>query len=180
MNLSVVLHLKDYRTTQPQFTFLCDCSKCMILFVGLCYRYVIPSIFINGVTISVYMHSLEMSHNMVSFYLHSSPDPTFVIDNVTAVLEKVSVNSRNQVLYGLLGSDRVYSELSSHTNDKDFIPACSEAYVSHPRSSWEYLTSLLYAEDELTAVDEARPFLPPRGESLLYSGSYFILGVHMV
>ena len=116
---------------------------------------------IDGVTISVYMHSFYM---MVFL---SSPDPTFVIDNVTAVLEKVSVNNRSQVLYGLLGSDKVYSELSSHTNDKDFLPACSEAYVSHPKSSWERLTSLLYEENELTAVDEARPFLPPRGESLL-------------
>ena len=88
-----------------------------------------------------------------------------MVENVTAVLEKVSLNNRNRVLYGLLESDSVYSELISHTSDKDFLPACSEVYVhSCPRSSWEHLTTLLYEEDELTAVDEARPFLPPRGE----------------
>ena len=54
---------------------------------------------------------------------------------------------------------------SSNSTETDKTLGCSDVYVhSHPDSSWEHLTSLLYKEDEMTAVDQARPFLPPRGE----------------
>ena len=54
---------------------------------------------------------------------------------------------------------------SSHSSEKEKTHACSDVYVNcHPESSWEHLTSLLYREDEMTAVDQARPFLPPRGK----------------
>ena len=39
---------------------------------------------------------------------------------------------------------------------------------SYPGSSWEHLTSLLFEEDEMTAVDLAKPFLPPRGKPNYY------------
>ena len=42
--------------------------------------------------------------------------------------------------------------------------AFSDTYVQYsPHSSWEHLVSVLYEEDEMNAVDLARPFLPPRG-----------------
>ena len=42
--------------------------------------------------------------------------------------------------------------------------ALSDTYVQRcPESSWEHLVSVLYEEDEMNAVDLARPFLPPRG-----------------
>ena len=54
---------------------------------------------------------------------------------------------------------------SSNSTEKDKTLACSDVYVhSQPNSSWEHLTSVLYEEDEMAAVDQARPFLPPRGE----------------
>ena len=58
---------------------------------------------------------------------------------------------------------------SSHSSEKEKTHACSDVYVNcRPESSWEYLTSLLYEIDEMTAVDQARPFLPPRGELNAY------------
>ena len=58
---------------------------------------------------------------------------------------------------------------SSHSSEKEKTHACSDVYVNcRPESSWEHLTTLLYEEDELTAVDQARPFLPPRGKFKQY------------
>ena len=57
--------------------------------------------------------------------------------------------------------DQVYS---SQSTEKEKTLSCSATYITcHPLSSWEHLTSLLYEEDEMTAVDQARPFLPHRG-----------------
>ena len=58
-----------------------------------------------------------------------------------------------------------YKIYSSHSSEKEKTRACSDIYANcRPESSWEHLTSLLYKEDEMTAVDQARPFLPPRGK----------------
>ena len=67
----------------------------------------------------------------------------------------------------LSGTDpKIFKEIySSHSSEKEKTHACSDVYVNcRPESSWEHLTSRLYEEDELTAVDKARPFLPPRGK----------------
>ena len=57
--------------------------------------------------------------------------------------------------------NRIYD---SHSSEEEKMHACSDIYVNcHPESSWEYLTSVLYEEAEMTAVDQARPFLPFRG-----------------
>ena len=57
--------------------------------------------------------------------------------------------------------DQVYS--SQSTEEKKTL-SCSDTYITcHPLSSWEHLNTLLYKEDEMTAVDQARPFLPHRG-----------------
>ena len=66
----------------------------------------------------------------------------------------------------ILADPEILKEIySSHSSEKEKTHACSDVYVScHPESSWEHLTSLLYEEDELTAVDQARPFMPPRGK----------------
>ena len=57
--------------------------------------------------------------------------------------------------------DQVYS---SQSTEKEKTLSCSDTYITyHPESSWEHLTTLLYEGDEMTAVDQARPFLPHRG-----------------
>ena len=121
-----------------------------------------------------------------------SPDPTLTVENVTDVMERVTMDKRRQ-LWGrmlpceeyflqqrgrprlrrrtlLLGPKppnlKILGEIySSHSSEKKRTHACSDVYANcRPESSWEHLTSLLYEEDEMTAVDQARPFLPPRGK----------------
>ena len=78
------------------------------------------------------------------------------------------MDKRRNVWWRVLGSGQVslVGEIySSHSSEKEKTHACSDAYANFcPESSWEHLTSLLYEEDEMTAVDQARPFLPPGGK----------------
>ena len=99
--------------------------------------------------------------------------------NVNAVMEKVKIHKRKEVWEELLDEDRSISTVKeihlpieqhvdeiygSDSNEKEKTRTCSSVYVNcRPESSWEDLISLLYKEDEMTAVDQARPFLPPRG-----------------
>ena len=72
------------------------------------------------------------------------------------VLEYYDVDVKSSFLV-----DQVYS---SQSTEKEKTLSCSDTYITcHPLSSWEHLTTLLYEEDEMTAVDQARPFLPHRG-----------------
>ena len=119
-----------------------------------------------------------------------SPDPTLTVENVTDVMEKVTEDKRRKVWgavfrYGkYCGGQRgpdvsrppalllppfepeILKEIySSHSSEKEKTHACSDVYVNcRPESSWEHLTSLLYKEEEASALDRARPFLPPRGK----------------
>ena len=90
-------------------------------------------------------------------------------------MENVTEDQREKVwrgifrmhVYGFITEAELYVKkvYSSNSTEKDKTLACSDVYVhSRPNSSWEHLTSVLYREDERTAVDQARPFLPPRGE----------------
>ena len=78
------------------------------------------------------------------------------------------MDKRKQVWREVLG-DKEESHIEeiyiSHFTQKEKTFACSETYIYYcPETSWEHLTSLLYEKDEMTAVEHARPFLPPRGK----------------
>ena len=99
--------------------------------------------------------------------------------NVTGVMEKIAIDKRRLVWkivfdeedekdkynFFLLLAPGVVDEIyNSHSSEKEKTHACSDMYVNcRPESSWEHLTSVLYKKDEITALDQARPFLPPRG-----------------
>ena len=86
------------------------------------------------------------------------------VGNVTRAMEKVKVDKRRRVWERVLVKGAVEEIYNSHSSEKEKTHACSDVYVNcDPDSSWERLTSVLYEEDETTAVDQARPFLPPRG-----------------
>ena len=94
-----------------------------------------------------------------------SPETTFTVQNVTAVMEKVPVDSRRQVWLRLLGENVVDGTFDSHSNDSEVLQSCCDTYTNcKPDSCWEELVWRLYKEDQVTAVDRTRPFLPPRGE----------------
>ena len=76
------------------------------------------------------------------------------------------MDERERVWKAMLGRrtesyvEKIYS---SYFREKEKTHDCSDKYVNCcPEPSWEHLTSLLYTLDEMTAVDQARPFLPPR------------------
>ena len=78
------------------------------------------------------------------------------------------MDKRRQVWRRVLGGgvrSHAHEIYNSHSSEIEKTHACSDIYANcHPESSWEHLTSLLYEEDEMTAMDQARPFLPPRGK----------------
>ena len=98
--------------------------------------------------------------------------------NVSSVMGKVKVHERRKVWKEVLikenftmlhmprspiydYSDTIYS---GHSTEEEKTHTCSDVYVNcHPESSWEHLTSRLYRAGKMTALDQARPFLPPRG-----------------
>lgn len=86
-------------------------------------------------------------------------------------MEKVKVNDDNRrwVWKELLRWGYVDKAYSSYSTEKERTFFCSEVYACCcPESSWEKLVSVLYGRDEMSAVDQARPFLPPRGEFAKY------------
>ena len=117
--------------------------------------------------------------------MSTSTDPTLTVEKVTEVMEKVKVDKRRQVWRRVLTWRRAASSMldilreslatrweyshvdqlySSHSTEKEKTLSCSDTYVNcYPEASWEHLTTLLYEEDEMTAVDQTRPFLPPKG-----------------
>ena len=95
-------------------------------------------------------------------------------------MEKVTMDKRRDVWERVLGwggrshVDEIYS---SHSSEKEKTHACSDIYTNCcPESSWEHLTLLLYEEDEMTAVDQARPFLPPRGKWITSKQHLMLVG----
>ena len=81
------------------------------------------------------------------------------------VLEKDQDKDEDVITFSLPAVMIVHEIYNSHSSEKEKTLACSDMYVNcRPESSWEHLTSVLYEEDEMTAVDQARPFLPPRGK----------------
>ena len=111
-------------------------------------------------------------------------DPTLTVESLVGVMEKVASDEgrRRKVWERVLEWDyspyshifsggrskiAVYVEevYCSHCSEMEKTHACSDTYINcHPESSWEHLTSVLYREYEMSAVDQAKLFLPPRGK----------------
>ena len=110
------------------------------------------------------MSIYHTSYNSISF---PADDPTLTTENVASVMEKVTVTKRADVWKRVLGwpaESYVESVHSSDLTEEERMFACSDRYIHYfPESSWENLTSVFYEKDEMTAVNQARPFLPPRG-----------------
>ena len=90
------------------------------------------------------------------------------------------MDKRRHVWEGVLGRgvrSHVEEIYSRHSSEKEKTYACSDIYANcRPESSWEHLTSLLYEEDEMIAVDQARPFLPPRGKRITSKQHLMLVG----
>ena len=101
------------------------------------------------------------------FCISISTDPTLTPDKVAEVMEKVKVDRRRWLwrrVLTLKGQSPVDQLYSGHSTERERMLSCSDTYVNcHPEASWEHITSSLYEVLEMIAVDQARPFLPPKG-----------------
>ena len=103
------------------------------------------------------------------------PDPTFTVDNVSVVMEKVEPKQRQQVWKDVIVVSSVIDEIKriSH-NDLERETAYVDVYVNcHPFSSWEDLARKLYRHQQGSAVEEVKSYLPPRGEPCLCSACIY-------
>ena len=105
-----------------------------------------------------------------------SPDPTLTVENVTRVMEKVTVDKRRRVWEWVLGDkERGVGEMvlewgaveeiySSHSNEEEKLHSCADAYANcKPDSSWKELVQQLYNRGEMAAAKEANSFLQQTG-----------------
>ena len=84
------------------------------------------------------------------------------MDNVTRVMKKIEPEKREEVFKSLLGS-YVFKTIQQCYSPEEFV---SDIFVNcNTESSWELLATELYHHHQMAAVDEVRPYLPPRGES---------------
>ena len=93
------------------------------------------------------------------------PDPTLTVDNVSRVMEKVESKVKAQVWKdacdAVMEKEKVTEVCISGKEDE-----CADLYVNcNPHSSWEWLAKSLYRHHQLTALEEVRSYLPPRGET---------------
>ena len=82
---------------------------------------------------------------------------------------------------GMPSTKQIVDEIySNHFSEKEKTHVCSDTYVNcRPESSWEHLISWLYRAEEMTAVDQARSFLPPRGKWTTYKQHLMLTWGHM-
>ena len=93
-----------------------------------------------------------------------SPDPTLTVENVTRVMEKVTVDERRRVWERVLGEGAVEQIYSNHSSEEEKLHSCAVAYVTcKPDSSWKELVQKLYNWGGMAAAKEAKAFLQQRG-----------------
>ena len=130
----------------------------------------------------LYMSRLVTSLSVLPCSLEP-PDPTFTVENVVRVIQKVAVDNRRLLwrktldevnrLSSLLTRRRkgVVEEIyGSHSSDEEKLCSISDIYVNcKPDSSWEGLVCCLYENGEMAATDIAKAFLPPKGKQSMHS-----------
>ena len=93
-----------------------------------------------------------------------SPDPTLTVENVTRVMEKVTVDKRREVWEWVLGMGAVEEIYSSHSSEEEKLHSCTDVCVTcKPDSSWKELVQKLYNYGGMAASKEAKAFLQQGG-----------------
>ena len=94
-----------------------------------------------------------------------SPDPTLTVENVTRVMEKVTVDERRRVWERIFNHPQITEEIySSHSREEERLHSCADTYVTcAPSISWEELVCELYDSVEMTAAKQAKAFLQHKG-----------------
>ena len=94
-----------------------------------------------------------------------SPDPTLTVENVTRVMEKVTVDKRRRVWAEIFNHSQVIEEIySSHPREEERLHSCADTCVTcAPSICWEELVRELYDCGEMAAAKEAKAFLQHKG-----------------
>ena len=93
-----------------------------------------------------------------------SPDPTLTVENVTRVMEKVTVDKRRGMWEVVLRKGAVEEIYSSHSSEEEKLHSCAYTYVAcKPDSLWNELLQMLYICGEMAAAKEAKAFLQQGG-----------------
>ena len=94
------------------------------------------------------------------------PDPTLTVDNVSHIVEKVKGELRPQIWEDLSTAIESIIKAEKYSSEREHEYA--DLYVNcSPYSSWEHLARTLYRHHQVSAVEEVRSYLPPRGEPYL-------------
>ena len=108
-----------------------------------------------------------------------SPDPTLTVENVTRVMEKVTVDKRRGVWKWVLGDKErgvlgeevltkgaVKEIYSSHSSEQEKLHSCADIYTNcKPDLSWKELVQKLYNWGGMAAAKEAKALLQQTGGS---------------
>ena len=85
------------------------------------------------------------------------------MDNVSRVMEKVKGELRPQIWEDLSLTIGEVIQAEKYSSEKD--PTYADLYANcKSNSSWEDFARTLYRHHQVTAVEEVRSYLPPRGE----------------
>ena len=94
------------------------------------------------------------------------PDPTLTVENVNRVIAKVEPKERMKLYEEGSVAEKIQAQYSTESERE---VAFIDAYVNcEPSSSWHKLAGVLYRLHHVAAVEDVRPYLPPRGESGCY------------
>ena len=97
-----------------------------------------------------------------------STDPTLTLENVSAVMEKISVDNRRLVWEGVLGGEAVEEIYSNHSSEEEKLQSCADAYVNSKLDSFlEDLVEWSYRYGEMAAAKKTKSFLQEKGEWLI-------------
>ena len=112
----------------------------------------------------LYSSLLSSYLNWIMISLYFPPDPTVTVDNVLAVMEKVT-NGRVEEVWRRLIRESILRDISSRcSTERELMHTCADIYVNcDPDSSWERVALGLYDKEETAAVEEVRSYLNPRG-----------------
>ena len=93
-----------------------------------------------------------------------SPDPTLTVENVTRVMENVTVDKRRGVWEWVLEWEAVKDIYSRHSSEEEKLHSCAGIYITcKPDSSWKELIQQLYNYGGMAAAKEAKAFLQQTG-----------------
>ena len=96
-------------------------------------------------------------------------DPTLTVENMSRVMAKVEPKEREKVYVEVLHFDARMKIQEQYSTDSEREVAYVDAYVNcDPSLSWYELARVLYHYHHVAAVEDVRPYLPPRGESGCY------------